>query len=144
MAVATESKRQPAARGARRRQGRECGMTTQTQRLPITALPCVAVAATVGSLVRSFVRCTCSLAASSSLRRRCRCRCRLHRRLALDSRPLSHIGLGTLLRPQPAPTVRLGDVCLDFFFFFFGATSAIIKNSGIRMCARDRERGRGE
>lgn len=38
----------------------------------------------------------------------------------------------SLLRPQPAPTVRLGDVCLDFFFFF-GATSAIIKNSGIRM-----------
>lgn len=89
-------------------------MTTQTQRLPITALPCVAVAATVGSLARSFVRCTCSLAASSSLRRRCRCRCRLHRRLALDS--ASDWGL-CLDRSRLPLFVRLGDVCLDFFFF---------------------------
>lgn len=117
-------------------------MTTQTQRLPITALPCVAVAATVGSLARSFIR---SFVAPAALPRHLRC---------VDvvvvvvvfivashwTRP--RIG-DSLLRPQPAPTVRLGDVCLDFFFFF-GATSAIIKNSGIRMCAREGERGREE
>lgn len=116
-------------------------MTTQTQRLPITALPCVAVAATVGSLARSFVRslhlqpCRVIFAAST-----------LSLSLSSSSSPRTGLGLG------------LGTLCLDrsrlplFVWAMSAWTSSFFSAQQVQLlkipefaCEREKERegGRG-
>lgn len=111
-------------------------MTTQTQRLPITALPCVAVAATVGSLARSFVRslhlqpCRVIFAAST-----------LSLSLSSSSSPRTGLGLG------------LGTLCLDrsrlplFVWAMSAWTSSFFSAQQVQLlkipefaCEREKER----